>query len=329
MTRKLRILLVQGHRNTAGGNPVEVAMTPITARAIQRGLRAAGHTADMLQNENDWFAGSLDNVGNEVVRRHDADPYDIMLDIHFESDANNTRGVFAIVPDGDGLQTMSPYHGTDSIASNPLDVRYAEEITAGVAASTGLSMRTAGVVRTGVMSERQTGVGGKGYRLAMFGYTSLVRHRLVRLVLELGNIRGDAGIIGKSGFHDRVAMGVVNGIEQVLASDGVIAFAKSISPQVPPFGHLVRLASPVLVRVNVDALHARRWAETDQQIMRVLNRGNSFWARGWIVGETVGNNPIWWVMGKGAKTDLCWRVWSGGTNFDVAEILALQEKEAA
>lgn len=326
MTRKLRILLVQGHRNTGGGNPAEVAITPLAARAIQRALRAAGHTADMLQNDNDWFAGSLDAVGREVVRRHDVNPYDIMLDIHFEGDANNTRGVFAIVPDGDGLHTYSPYRGTDSMASNPLDVQYAESISVAIAETTGLQLRRSGVIRPGVMSEKQTGVGGQGHRLAMFGYTAVVRHRLVRLVLELGNIRGDASIITAPGFYDRAAQGVVNGIERVLATSNMTVLPR---PSLPPFGTFTRLVNPVLVNVAVDALNARKWAELSQPIMRVLYRGNSFWAHGWIVGETVAGNPLWWVMGSGTKTDLLWRVWSGGTDHTVERMLALPTGEAA
>lgn len=326
MTRKLRILLVQGHRNTSGGNPAEVAITPFAARAIQRALISAGHTADMLQNPNDWFAGSLDAVGREIMRRHATSPYDLMLDVHFEGDANNTRGVFAIVPDGDGLRTVTPYQGTDAIASNPLDVRYAEAIAASVAESTGLPLRRSGVVKPGVMSERQTGVGGQGSRLAMFGYTVGARHRMVRLVLELGNIRSDAAVINAPGFYDRAARGVVAGIERVLSSSNV---ARLPQPVLPPFGTITHLTDPVLVTVNVNALNARKWAETDQPVMRVLNRHVSFWARGWIVGEQVEGNSVWWIMGRGAKTDLQWRVWSGGTDHSVAQIIALPTKEIA
>lgn len=328
MTRSLRILLVQGHRNTSGGDPAESALTPIAARAIQRALRAAGHTADMVQNDHDWYPGSLDEVAREVVRRHDARAYDLMLDIHFEGDANNTRGMFAIVPDGDGLLSFTPYRDSDAMAANPLDVQYAEAISAAVSASTGLRLRSGGVVRPGLMSERQTGVGGRGYRLAMFAYTAKVRHNLVRLVLELGNIRGDAEIITAPGFHERVAAGVVAGIERVLASTPTLVHPDALAT-VPPFGHMVQLREPVLVTVNVRGLNARKWAETNQPIMRVLHAGNSFWARGWISGERVEGNPIWWVMGKNAKTDLQWRVWSGGTDYSVEAILALPPKEAA
>lgn len=324
MNQKLRVLIVQGHRNTTGGNAAEMATTPRAARAIQHALRAAGHTADMLQNDSDWFPGSLDAVAREVVRRHDREPYDLMLDVHFEGDARGTRGVFAIVPDGDHLRSFTPHRGSDSLASNTKDVRFAREISWAVAHQTGLQLRTSGVVSPGVMSERHTGVGGQGYRLAMFGYTAVVRHHLMRLVLELGNIRADAHIITAPDFCDRAAAGVVTGIANALKPDGAIAPAQ---PPMPPFGTLTTLVRPVDVHVTVDGLNVRRWAQLDQRIMRVLYRGNSFSARGWIVGDSVEGNPLWWVMGTGAKSDLQWRVWSGGTNYSIEQILALPRKE--
>ncbi len=329
MTAKNRILLVQGHRNTTGGNPAEIALTPVAARAIQRALQAAGHSVDMLQNDADWFPGTLDAVAREVVRRHDANPYDIMLDIHFEGDANNTRGVFAIVPDGDGLRTLSPYRDSDSWASNPLDVSYATAIAHGVAETTGLALRRSGVRVPGVMSERQTGVGSKGYRLAMFGYTAIVRLRLVRLVLELGNIQGDAEVIRSEGFFEKAAAGVVLGIGRVLNPSHVTSIPAVASPMLPPFGHATQLAEPALGTVVSPALNARKWAETNQPVMRVLRTGNSFRARGWIVGEEVAGNPLWWIMGNGARDDLSWRVWSGGTDYTMERMLALPTKEAA
>lgn len=330
MTTKLRILLVQGHRNSGGGNPAEIQRTAPAARAIQAALREAGHTADMIQFENDWWPGSLDSVGKEVVRRHNANPYDLMLDVHFEGDANNTRGVFAIVPDGDGLRSYTSYTGSDSWASNPLDVAYADAIAKGVAEMTRLKLRETGVIRPGVMSERQTGVGGQGYRLAMFGYTVHTRQRMVRLVLELGNLIGDKRVIGEAQFYGKAAAGVVLGIQNVLQASNVVEFTKPQSADLPAHGTIVPLAKPQLVTVEADALNARKWADTKQPVMRLMRKGNAFWARAWIVGEPVDGNPVWWIMGSGTKQDLLWRVWSGGTNMSSANIVQLPtRKEAA
>lgn len=213
MTRQLRILLVEGHRNTSGGDPAEAAITPRAARAIQSALQRAGHTAHMLQGLDDWFAGSLDAVGRAVVDRHQQNRYDVMLDIHFEGDAGNTRGVFAIVPDGDGLRTYTAYAGSDSWATNPLDVQLARCVSRAIHETTGLALRANGTREPGVMSEKQTYVGSSlGSRLAMFGYTSVVRDSLVRLVVECGNIRGDADLIGEDGFFERLGAGVVLGL---------------------------------------------------------------------------------------------------------------------
>ena len=329
MKKQLRILIVQGHRNTSGGNPAESAITPLAARAIEKELIRVGHSVDMLQNTNNWFSGSLDAVGREVIRRFNLAPYDLMLDIHFEGDANNTRGMFAIVPDGDGLTTFTKYTGTDAIASNTLDMQYAGAISAAVAESSGLRLRQSGVVKPGVMSERQTGVGGNGFRLAMFGYTANLRNTMARLVLELGNIRGDADVIYQPGFYERVAKGVAEGIAKVQNASGVVQLPAQSGPVLPPFGTITKLEHPVLVSVTASALNARKWGQLNQPVMRVLAKGNSFWANGWIVGDEVNGNAVWWIMGRGAKTDLSWRVWSGGTELGVNEILALPTKEAA
>lgn len=315
----LRVLVVQGHRNTGGGDSREAARTPAVANAITAALNAAGHLATCLQNDDgradDWFAGSLDAVGREILARHGREPIDVMLDVHFEGDGANTRGVFAIVPDGDALQTLTPYSGSDALAANTLDHAMGRAIAQAVAARTGLPLRTRGVVEPGVMSERQTYVGADlGWRLAMFGYTAPARERMVRLVLECGNIVSDAAIIGRADFPERVAQGVVEGIAR-----GRLAEA----PVFPPFGTTKELVAARLATVTADALHARQWAETAQPIRGVWRTGVRFWVRGWVIGEAVEGNPVWWVTGKGSKTDLRWRVWTGGTDLAGAEVLAL------
>ncbi|HWV24099.1 MAG TPA: hypothetical protein VNZ58_07905, partial [Thermomicrobiales bacterium] len=282
-TRKLRVLVVQGHRNTSGGDAREIARTPKVANAIVAALLRAGHDAICLQNHDgrtgDWFPGSLDDVGREVMVIHSRTPIDVMLDIHFEGDAARTPGVFAIVPDGDGLRTITPYSGSDAFAANTLDVAVARAITRAIALRTGIALRQRGVVEPGVMSERGTYVGADlGWRLAMFGYTAPARARMVRLVLECGNIEADAAIIDRAEFADRLADGVVDGMHAVFgtAPEPVAAF--------PPFGTIGTLREPRLAMVTVDALNARQWAELDQPIHAVWGGGRQFWVRGWVIG---------------------------------------------
>lgn len=309
----LRIVVTQGHRHSGGGNPPEAARTPAIANAITAALRSAGHTVILLQNDDgsadDWFDGSLDAVARRVMTLHRESPLDLMLDIHLEADPANTPGVFAIVPDGDGLRTLTPYTGTDSAASNSRDRALAAAIAGHVARTTGLALRTRGVIAPGVMSERQTHVGGDlGWRLAMFAYTAPARDRMARLVLECGNIGADRAIINGPGFAAQVAAGVAAGIAAV---DGR-------SPERPApdraFGQQGTFAAPQVMTVTVPTLRARKWAETSQPVMAEWPEGTQFWATGWVIGEAVEGNPVWWVTGDGVAPDHGWRVWSGGTD---------------
>ncbi|MGI8404555.1 MAG: hypothetical protein ACR2OE_07285, partial [Thermomicrobiales bacterium] len=100
--KPLRIIVVQVHRNTSGGDPREAQRTPVIANAITDALNRAGHAATCLQQDDgsndDWFDGSLDAVGRRVMWYHARQPVDLMLDIHLEGDSANTPGIFAIVP---------------------------------------------------------------------------------------------------------------------------------------------------------------------------------------------------------------------------------------
>jgi N-acetylmuramoyl-L-alanine amidase len=311
MPSPLRIVVAQGHRNTGGGNPAEAARTPAIANAVTSALRTAGHAVVSLQNDDgsadDWFDGSLDAVARRVMTLHRQQPIDLMLDIHLEGDPANTPGVFAIVPDGDGLRTLTSYTGTDSAASNSRDRALAAFIAGHVARETGLALRSRGVIAPGVMSERQTHVGADlGWRLAMFAYTAPARDRMVRLVLECGNIAADRAIIDRPDFAGKVAVGVVAGIGGQPPSP--------TSPSARPFGQVGRFPSPQVITVTADALRVRKWAETSQPIVAEWQAGTQFWATGWVIGEEVDGNPVWWITGDGMEEDRAWRVWSGGTD---------------
>jgi len=319
--RSLRIIVVQGHRNTSGGNPEESKRTPAIANAITAALNAAGHEAVCLQNSDgradDWFAGGLDAVARRVVSLHRTKPFDLMLDIHIEGNAAHTPGVFAIVPDGDGLQTLTPYAGSDSAISNHRDRMFATAIAQGVSRATGLKLRTSNVIAPGVMSEKQTGVGADlGWRLAMFAYTAPVRDRLVRLVLECGNIVADRATIDRAGFPEQVGRGVVLGIAATLGLDTELP----VPVMFPPFGTSRTLQATHPVKITVPLLYARKWAETSQPVQAELAAGSVVPVRGWVIGEAVAGNPVWWIVGE---CDQGWRMWSGGTDVAGEAVLAL------
>jgi len=313
----MRIIVVQGHRNTtAGGADGEAARTPRIANAITAALKGRGHDVHCLQNDDgsadDWYDGSLDAVARRVIWYDRQAPVDLMLDCHLEGDAAGTRGVFAIFPDGDGLQTLTPYDGSDS--ANTLDRALGTTIAAAIAARTGLSLRTRGCVAPGLMSEKQTGVGADlGWRLAMFGYTVPARAHMVRLVVEFGNAVTDRALIDRPDFAANCGAAVADAIARHQGGGGGEGGKDGKDGPgggLPPFGTIVPLPAPRLLTVTAAAgLNARKYAELDQPIMATWPAGTQFQAGAWVVGEAVAGNPIWWITADARQ----WRVWSGGT----------------
>lgn len=323
MATSLRIVVTQGHRNTSGGNPAEAARTPAIANAITDALAKAGHESVCLQNDDgtrdNWFGGSLDAVARKVMAYHRERPVDLLLDVHIESDPANTPGVFVIVPDGTGLKTRTPYTGQDRADKDSRDYRLGRAIAHAVSLTTGLALRKRTVLEPGVMSERSTHVGADlGWRLAMFGYTAPARERMARIVLECGNLTADARIINGPDFAARVAAGIVAAIGE--ASD------MPNEPEFPPFGTSGDLTQPRLARVTVPALHVRKYAEADQELIATLALGSEFPVCGWIIGEEVDGNPVWWITGQPGQASARWRMWSGGTDLAGSQVLALSTR---
>lgn len=217
------VLLTAGHRNTSGGDPAEAARTPTIARAYAQAFKNAGHTVWYLQdNPDSWYPGSLAGVAAEVVRASNRFGGDnqIALDIHIEgAGPNGPTGCFSIVPNGPGLiPAIEGDHANDSWDANVKDRAAAHAISAGISAQTGLAQRTCR--EKGVMDEHETGVGGDGYRLGMFGNTVAIKDRCVRLVVEHGNLQREASIIDRVDFAAKAAAGAVAGVEQVFGKAG-------------------------------------------------------------------------------------------------------------
>ena len=324
MPSSLRIIVTQGHRNTSGGNPAEQARTPAIANAITAALARAGHDAICLQNDDgstdNWFNGSLDAVARRVMRYHAERAVDLLLDVHLESNPANIRGVFTIVPDGTGLKSLTALAGTDK--AHPVSPGYllARSIAREVARCTGLPLRTRSVLEPGVMSEQQTRVGGDlGWRLAMFGYTAPARDRMTRIILECGNLETDAAIIDRPDFAQKVAEGVV-------AAIGSVPLLLE-TPVFPPFGTSADLAQPRRVRITVPSLRVRTFAELDQETVATLATGSEFPVSGWVIGENVDGNPVWWLAGASEPGRSRWRMWSGGTEIAGAGVLALPTRQ--
>src|SRR5699024_8607061 len=107
--------------------------------------------------------------------------------------------------------------------------------------------------------------------------------------------------IDRADFAGRLADGVVEGLNAVFGADSSPLPARD--PDFPPFATVTTLQEPRMVTVTVDALNARQWAELDQPVRAVWNRGRRFWVRGWVVGAKVAGNPVWWITGRGSRKD--------------------------
>lgn len=196
------IILTAGHRNeTGGGTPGEFERTPRFARAYTEALRQAGFTVHYLQEKTtapngmpDFYPGTLDKVAKQVATIANSLPGErlVMLDLHIE-DAEAPRGCFAVVPDDPKVPAGSKDPDADSWYNNAESRALAARISAALAEAAGFKVRAA--TEPGVMSERETGVGGKKKRLAMFRLTAPLRDRMPRLIIEHGNIDKDKAII--------------------------------------------------------------------------------------------------------------------------------------
>jgi hypothetical protein len=208
-----RIVLNPGHRNATGGNEEERNLTPALADSYFRAFKAAGFEVINLGDT----AGGLDAACRRMVDAIEDAPGDVvLLDLHYEG--SSAPGVFAIVPDITGLVTNAQViqDRLDTWENNSKDRDLARAIATEISQRTGLGLRQ-GVREPGMMDESETGVGGDGFRLATFAYTSPLRRKAVRLVVEHGNhtLGVDRAIIFKNNFTTLCAEAAVAAVKKL------------------------------------------------------------------------------------------------------------------
>lgn len=220
------VLLIAGHRNNGGGNPEEASLTDDLAMAYRDALRAEGHTVAWYQDgldgdsDPDYANQGLDGVSMGALNwgKRQAGDNLVILDLHFES-GGQAAGMFCIVPDKTGLITYAPVaqEPGDVLANMQHDLKLARLLNDRITKATGLTKRTGWIIEPGIMDEHQTGVGGQGYRLATFAYTSPLYTRAIRLVVEHGALdnAGDRAIIFKSGFFAKVGKAAAAAITEM------------------------------------------------------------------------------------------------------------------
>lgn len=260
MPTRPTVLLIAGHRSHGdAGNPVEKNMTDDLARAYKSALTAAGYTVTWLQETDgdtdpDDTAGGLDTVSNKARQWCASTPgQKILLDLHFEGTAPSVRGCFAIIPDRTGLSTGAPVpqSNADTWENNAGDRKLGRAIVDNLSRLTGIPLRT-GIREPGLMDESQTGVGGQGYRLATFAYTSPHCADTVRLVVEHGahTNAADRAIITAPGFFAKC------GAAAVAAMNAVYGDAPAPNPEyAEPVGWPSKIGQVGVI--NVGAAKAR------------------------------------------------------------------------
>lgn len=95
----------------------------------------------------------------------------------------------------------------------------------------------------GTMSERNTGVGGQGYRLGAFSASASARTTMTRLLFEYGTLTNSADtlIINGAGFNAQAARATV---EALIAFYGVTAAPDEPAPGQPDPDALYQTANP-------------------------------------------------------------------------------------
>lgn len=214
MRRQLRIALAAGHRNADGGNQLEASITGPLCKAYADEFRRRGADVRVI-TPNDGlghYSGGLQDVAQQVVNWAQGGwVADLFLETHTEG-AGGRRGVFGIYPDW----------GSD-VDVDARD-RLIPLMVEAIAQATGLPIRG-----NGVMSEKNTGVGGKGHRLGVFLRSAPVAATTTRLLIEHGahDAPDDLAIIQSPGFPERVAKA---GVAAVYEFYGMPAYYQGGAP---------------------------------------------------------------------------------------------------
>jgi hypothetical protein len=233
------IIVTAGHHMTGtGGNdadPSERSLTGFLANDYVEEFRRRGYAADYWQRDLDGDSlpdmtdGSLDTVALGCAAAFEGrDGSELLIDCHYNGPHD---GLHVIIPDDAGLTTA--YDGgtppDDTWADNIFDRFLARAICDKMSGEFGMPLKE--TTEPGIMSERETGVGLDGFRLAMFAATAPVRDRCVRLVIEHGGF--DDPLARQNNFTQLCAKAVADALDKVYGGAAKGMAAHTIPRQVP------------------------------------------------------------------------------------------------
>lgn len=203
-----RYIISAGHRNTnRGGAHREIDWTYPNAVALKREIEKRGGKAWIVQEEDGdrdpsfYLNGGLQSAAMRCVALAKVyGPFDAYISLHYDS----SPGFHAIFPDG----------ANDTKAMNPLDVRLCRAIRDRVKATKTVPMKAWTADGPGSMSEKETNVGSKGYRLGEFYGTIGFRDTTARVILEASGT-GDPYLWKEGWVEDVYCPAIVDGLEDV------------------------------------------------------------------------------------------------------------------
>lgn len=248
--RPLRIAIGTGHANTSGGNEFELGINRLVTNEVINLLRASKGFEVKCYTPNDglgYFNGPLDAAAAQV-RTWWAQGWqaDILHEVHQEGlGQSSVRGGFVIYPDSSGLSGRKASGGDDV----DIDVRDAAgEMAKRIVAAYG------GVTRytpARGMSERETGVGGDGYRLGVFGAWSeaYLVNSTCRFISEGATYTNptDLAMMKQAGFAAKQARGIVDAYVYLAKTKGNWTYPYEIAGTVttPTTPETPQLLAPV------------------------------------------------------------------------------------
>lgn len=219
--RPLRIAIGAGHRNNSGGNEWETAMTAKCTKAVIDLARVSKGFEIRSYTPNDglgWFNGPLDAAARTVVTwLNQGWAADILHELHFEGLGNSSvRGGHYIYPDSAGLIGRNPGNVDEDVKA------VAGPMAKALVSEFGGVCRYSGCNRG--MSEKETGVGGQGFRLGVFGAWAepYFNGNSFQFISEGSTYTNpdDLRIMQAPGFPERHAIGILKGYALIAKQRG-------------------------------------------------------------------------------------------------------------
>ena len=216
----MRVAIGVGHANSSGGDAYELVKNREVVREVLRLARATKDIDIRCWTPDDglgMYPGPLDAAAAQV-RSWVAAGWqpDIVHELHHEGLGNTAvRGGFVIYPDSWGL--VGRKAGGDY---TDIDVyTYGPEMAKIIAKHVGNPVRA-----SGIMSERDTGVGDDGWRLGFFGAVSdaYFRDHACVFITEAATYTNpqDRALMNAAGFATREATGIIEAYRYLMSKVG-------------------------------------------------------------------------------------------------------------